>query len=182
VFGTARGEMWVLDALTGANHRKGPAFRFSQAGHPLATPPAIYTNGDGETYALAVSGAPDASTTQYAIALSLTARSNPAPLDEESADSTRLPMVLAFDERTASRPLVVGKDLVFATRSKAYRVSFVTNTIATADIPEGAQLSATSTGLFATGLTSFGRVVIGMADSATHTVSMVTSDDDSSWY
>jgi hypothetical protein len=90
--------------------------------------------------------------------------------------------VLAFDERTASQPLVVGKDLVFATRSKAYRVSFVTNTIATADIPEGAQLSATSTGLFATGLTSFGRVVIGMADSATHTVSMVTSDDDSSWY
>ncbi|MFN0248202.1 MAG: hypothetical protein ACKV2T_15025 [Kofleriaceae bacterium] len=188
VFGTARGELWVVDAMTGANRRKGPAFRFSQPGHPFASAPAIYTNADGETYALAVSGAPKADRTQYAIAISLTARPNPSPLDEESADSTRLPIVLAFDERTSSRALVVGNQgvgspaVVFATASKAYRVSFVTNTIATADIPEGAQLSATSTGLFATGLTSFGRVELAMTDRAAHTVSSVPSDDDSSWY
>jgi hypothetical protein len=90
--------------------------------------------------------------------------------------------VLAFDERTSTRPLVVGKELVFAAASKAYRVSFVTNTITTADIPEGAQLSATSTGLFASALTSFGRVEMAMHDRAAHTVSSVDSDDDSSWY
>jgi hypothetical protein len=182
VFGTARGELWVLDAVTGTNHRKGPAFRFSEPGHPFASTPAIYSNADGETYALAVSGAPKAARTQYAIAISLTARANPAPLDEESADSTRLPIVLAFDERTSTRPLVVGKELVFATASKAYRVSFVTNTIATADIPEGASLSATGTGLFASGLTSFGRVEIAMSERTTHSVSSVVSDEDSSWY
>ncbi len=182
VFGTAGGELWVLDALTGENRRHGPAFRFSEEGHPLATSPAIYTNADGETYALAVSGAPNAARTQYAIAISLTARPNPAPLDEQSADSTRLPIVLAFDEPTSSRPSVIGKELVFATRSKAYRVSFVTNTIATADIPEGAALSATSTGLFATGLTSFGRVEIAASEPAAHTVSTVVTSDDSSWY
>lgn len=182
VFGTARGELWVIDALTGANGRRGPAFQFSQPGHPFATAPAIYTNGDGETYALAISGAPKAARTQYAIAISLTARPNPAPLDEESADSTRLPIVLAFDEATSSRPVVIGKELVFASRSKAYRVSFATSTIATADIPEGASLSATSTGVFATGLTSFGRVEIAMSERPAHTVSHVVADDDSSWY
>jgi len=182
VFGTERGELWVLDALTGANRRRGPAFQFSEPGHPFTNAPAIYTNADGETYALAVSGGPKAARTQYAIAISLSARPNPAPLDEQSADSTRLPIVLAFDERTSSRPLVIGKDLVFATASKAYRVSFVTSTIATAEVPDGASLSATNTGLFATGLTSFGRVEIATSDRAAHSVSTVTVDDDSSWY
>jgi len=182
VFGTARGELWVLDALTGANRRRGPAFKFSEPGHPIATAPAIYTNADGETYALAVSGGSNAAHTQYAIAISLSAHPNPAPLDEQSADSTRLPIVLAFDDNAGSRPLVVGKDLVFSTATKAYRVSFVTNTIATAEIPEGASLSATSTGLFASGLTSFGRVEIAMNERSAHTVSTVVSDDDSSWY
>ena len=182
VFGTASGELWVLDALTGTNRRRGPAFRFSEPGHPFLTPPALYTNADGETYTLAVSGGPTAARTQYAIGISLAARPNPAPLDEQSADSTRLPIVLAFDERTSSRPLVVDKQLVFATASKAYRVSFVTTTIATADIPDNASLVATSTGLFATGLTSFGRVDIAMTDQPAHTVSMASVDDDSSWY
>jgi hypothetical protein len=90
--------------------------------------------------------------------------------------------VLAFEERTSTRPLVIGKELVFATQSKAYRVSFVTNTIATAEIPDGAALSATSTGLFATGLTTFGRVEIAMTERSAHTVSTVASADDSSWY
>ncbi len=182
VFGTARGELWVLDALTGANTRRGPAFRFSEPDHPFTSTPAIYSNADGETYALAVSGAPNAARTQYAIAISLSARPNPAPLDEQSADSTRLPIVLAFDERTSTRPLVMGKELVFATASKAYRVSFVTNTVATADIPAGAQLSAMSTGLFASGLTSFGRVEIAMTERTAHSVSTVAADEDTSWY
>lgn len=182
VFGTASGELWVLDALAGTNRRRGPAFRFSQPHRPFSTAPVIYANGDGEVYALAVSGGPKAARTQYAIAISLTARPNPAPLDEESVDSTRLPIVLAVEDTTGSRPIVAGAALVFGTRSKAYRVSFVTNTITSAEVPEHASFSATSTGLFATGLTTFGRVEIAMNDVPAHTVSAVVGDDDLSWY
>jgi hypothetical protein len=90
-------------------------------------------------------------------------------------------MVLAFDEHGASRPVVMGKELAFATSTKAYRVSFVTNTIATAPLASAVGLTSTSAGIFVAGARSFGRVQLP-SEAVAHSGAKVASSDDSEWY
>ncbi len=55
VFGTLYGDVWQLDAATGANrHGASPLFQFSTDQHPIGSPIAIF--GDGSLYGLAAPG------------------------------------------------------------------------------------------------------------------------------
>jgi hypothetical protein len=131
VFGTLYGDVFVLDAATGANrYGTTPLFRFSQDMMPIGAPLSLYSFG-GQPYALAVSGgyadqtaaAQWVSGTQSAVAISLATPASPAPPTTlpltETSGAPYVPIKIDFaaGEKAFAQAQVVGDQIFFVTDS-----------------------------------------------------------------
>lgn len=125
--GTLYGDLWLLDASTGANrHGANPLFRFSADKKPFGAPPAIYLQGNS-FYAIAVSGGyadPAALTlwsgTQHqVVAVSLGTATARTPLNE-SAGPPAVPFVrdLPAGDRGYAQPVVIGGEIYVTSDSE----------------------------------------------------------------
>ncbi|MGE0871663.1 MAG: hypothetical protein AB7P03_24100 [Kofleriaceae bacterium] len=124
VLGTLYGDIYLLDAATGANkYGTSPLFRFTSDFHPFGAAPTLYSNGN-ELFAVAGTGGyadPNDSSwastvTQYVIAVSLSTPIGNTPLNQSSG-TPYVPFVfaLAAGEKSYSQALVVGGELFFTT-------------------------------------------------------------------
>jgi hypothetical protein len=129
VFGTLYGDIFVLDAATGANrYGSTPLFRFSQDMKPFGAPLTLYSFG-GQPFALGVTGgyadqsitAQWSSGTQSAVAVSLaTPVTPPAPTTlplDESSGAPYVPIKIDFGtgEKAFAQAQVVGDQIFFVT-------------------------------------------------------------------
>jgi len=126
VFGTLYGDIWKLDATTGANsYGTEPLFRYTADGHPLGAPLTIYSNG-GQLFGLGVPGgyADLAATTlwsandQKAVAVWLDTPVANAPLDENSG-APYVPWTydLVAGDKSFSQAVIVGGEVFFTADS-----------------------------------------------------------------
>jgi hypothetical protein len=123
VMGDLYGNLWRLDAATGAS-RTGlgtPLFQFSTNQRPIGAVPAIYGDGSGAQLAAFASGgyvdpvsASWAGGTQQLIAIDLLAP-GPYPISETTPAKLALVEDLATGERGFSQVLVVGEELFVTT-------------------------------------------------------------------
>ncbi len=125
VFGTIFGDIWVLDAKTGANqYGTGPLFRLTNDFEPVGVPPSVFSDG-GSLYAVAGTGAYwdrssatawSASATQHVFAVKIKTTAT-TPLDEFDATSGDVPFAIALTggQKVSSQILVVGEQIAFLT-------------------------------------------------------------------
>lgn len=93
VFGDIDGRLWRINAATGGNQNgSNPLFKFSTIKHPIGGKPAIFSNGSTLYAAFASGGYLDhggttawSDTTQYVIAVKLTANATTTPITEANA-------------------------------------------------------------------------------------------------
>lgn len=128
VFGTLYGDLWLLDAGTGANrYGSDPLFRFTADKKPFGSPPALYSTGSGTLFAVAASGGyadPAALSlwsagTQQVVAVSLsTATTATLPLTELSGPP-EVPWTfdLGPNEKSFSQAVVIGGQVFVTTDS-----------------------------------------------------------------
>jgi hypothetical protein len=125
VFGTIFGDIWVLNAQTGANkYGTGPLFRLTNDFEPVGVPPSVFSDG-GSLYAVAGTGAYwdrssatawSASATQHVFAVKIKTTAT-TPLDEFDATSGDVPFAIALTggQKVSSQVLVVGEQIAFLT-------------------------------------------------------------------
>ncbi|MCA9676400.1 MAG: hypothetical protein H6708_34530 [Kofleriaceae bacterium] len=123
VFGDLYGNLWRLDAATGASQTGGvPLFQFTGNRHPIGVPPAIYLSG-GHHYAVFASGGyvdPVATswsaTTQYVIGVRLDAAAT--PVDETTSPCSNCDLSIRTtltNEKGFAQAVVVGSELFLTT-------------------------------------------------------------------
>jgi hypothetical protein len=121
MFGTIYGDIWQLDAATGANrHGSNPLFRFTQNKKPFGSPLTLMGSGGG-LYAVGVSGGYVdlaasilwSGTQHQAVALSLGTPATSAPLNESSPPGSDLKWVFNLDagDRSFSQAQVINGQL-----------------------------------------------------------------------
>lgn len=175
VFGTLYGDIWQLDATSGANkHGTKPLFRYTSDFHPFGAAPTLYSKS-GNVYAVLISGSYTdlVATTQWstnaqaAIGVSLGAPASAASLTETSgAPYVPLVYTITSGEKASSQAIVVGEELYFTTDAgdvnagtygtqggstgHAYKVNLTTNTGSSVVITGGAgSLVASGTAIYA---------------------------------
>jgi hypothetical protein len=121
---TLYGELYVLDAATGANvYGSVPLFRFSQDKKPIGAAPAVYRADDGAHFAVIVSGGyvdDDGATwsagQQYIVAVKLDIESPTGlPMNETGPDSTNRPFVEPIAGSAYAQPTIAGGELFVVT-------------------------------------------------------------------
>jgi hypothetical protein len=141
------GDLWVLDAQTGASiYGSRPVFRFSQDKKPIGAAPAIYKTSGGAFYAVVASGgyvdddgATWSSGQQYLVSVKLDIPIGSAPLSELGPDSNDRPWVVSINGNAYAQPTIAGGELFVQTAStdvndidaaagtgKLYRVNLAT--------------------------------------------------------
>lgn len=127
VMGTLYGDIWQLDAATGANrHGANPLFRYGSNLHPFGTPPTLYSSG-GQFFALMVPGAyadPSAlalwtTPAQTAVAVSLSYPTGGASLTEASG-TPYVPWTFALNngDKSFSQAVVIGGEVFITADSE----------------------------------------------------------------
>jgi hypothetical protein len=125
LYGTLYGEIYMVNAVTGANrHGTNPLFKFNADKKPFGVPPAIYSDGGKNSLFVAmVSGGyfdPAAialwsGSAQQAIGINLATTTPSTPLTENS--TLALEINLAAGEKGFSQASVIGNQLYFTTDS-----------------------------------------------------------------
>jgi hypothetical protein len=124
---TLYGDVWLVDARTGANHYEGgaPLFRFDSDFHPIGAPAAVYRKRDGGAlHAVIGSGgfvdpvrtswAPDG-VDQFVVSIPIPSPSDSVPV---AVDGAAFATSLAAGARVYAQPTVAGNEL-FATADVA---------------------------------------------------------------
>jgi hypothetical protein len=134
VFGDLYGNLWRLNAATGAsrNGTSTPLFSFSTNLHPIGAPPAIYSDGTNQFAAFASGGYADPTSTAWtttgqriiAVKLSYTG----STLDETGTVSTNMPINQTFTgaasgDKSYAQALVVGSQLFVTSDSTDVNLS-----------------------------------------------------------
>jgi hypothetical protein len=122
---TLFGDLWVLDAATGANvYGTSPLFRFTQDKKPIGAAPAIYQTESGAYYAVIVSGgyvdddgATWSSGQQYAVAVKLEVPESEVPITESGPDSGLRPWVVDITGNVFAQPTIAGGEAFILTAS-----------------------------------------------------------------
>jgi hypothetical protein len=120
---TLYGDLFVLDAATGANvYGNVPLFRFSTDKHPIGAAPAIYRAADGAHHAVIVSGgyvdddgATWSTTQQFIVAVKLDVPPVGLPMSELGPDSKSRPFVEEITGNVFAQPTVAGDELFVMT-------------------------------------------------------------------
>lgn len=191
VFGDIYGNLWRLDASTGAsrNGASTPLFSFSTNKHPIGAPPAIYSNGNQQYAVFASGGYADHSgsttwraTTQYVIAARLDSTATTAA--DETA-TTCATCAVAFKATMTgtfgfSQALVVGTQLFVSTDSTdvnaaSYGATANTGTLRTIELGQRTSTTTvihaggTAIGAYGTSLVSSSGQKQQQAPNATNT-------------